>query len=329
VSFRRVDCTTGTLLNTGSVTLLSPDSSASTTGISWTPSAMGEVEICATIDPGGLIAESREDNNRVIHKITVLKALADLTAPHVDSFTVQKGAVATADRNVKLDCTVSDPAPSSGVASLFYQEFEYHQGVKSWIPIQQSGWRSYAGSSTDFDWRLVPFAGLHYLQAWAIDNAGNISVIPYKRSINYTPPSDSVRRQQIRIYRQALTLAQTFTVTVTPVSGDPDLYVWAPDSATRPPWVSNLAGAIDEVIMVAPIAGVYQVEVHGYTAAQYQLAMGVSAAHAMMKPLPSGGIDPNKAIPDEPEVRPTDEPSALIAMPSATLWQNWLPLIIR
>ncbi len=330
VDFRKGDCGSGASMGSGAIAFLSPDSTESTNGVPWTPSAMGEVTICAVIDPGNTAAESREDNNQVLRTVSVLGALPDNTPPHVDSFRVAQGAAATGSLSIKLDAAASDASPSSGLASLFYQEFEYNQGVKSWIPVQQSGWVPYATASSNYDWKLVPFVGMHALQAWAIDQAGNVSVFPYKGSINYTPPTDSIRRQQVRIYRQSLTVGQTLTVTVTPVTGDPDLYVWAPESAKEPPWISNLSVGIDQVVVAAPVAGVYQVEVHGNTAAQYQLMMGVAAVAARRAmPDPMGGIDPDKEQADRPVLWPSEDPGSQIAAPSASLVFIRLPLVLR
>jgi len=210
---------------------------------------------------------------------------------------------------------------------LYYQEFEYHQGVKSWIPVQESGWLPYTGSSTNYDWRLVPFVGMHLLQVWAMDNAGNVSLTPFQSTINYVPPSDTLRLNQVRIYRQILAVGQTLTVVVTPISGDADLYVWAPDGTRT---FSNLANsAIDAVILTASVAGMYQIEVHGYTATQYQLTMTVTSTKAMLMPLPLGGIDPNKDQDGDPECSPSSSPDNRMAVPSANLRQNWLPLVIR
>ncbi len=325
VRFWYGECNSGTLIGTGTVSLLEPDGMASTAGISWTPASMGSMSLCALIDPDDLIAESREDNNRVSRTLVVLKAGDDLVAPHVDNFMVQKGALLTSSRDIKLDATASDPDPSSGLASVYYQEFEYHQGVKSWIPVQQSGWLSFGTATSDYGWRLVPFIGLHYMQCWAIDKAGNISVQPHGGNINYIPLSDKLANRQKRIYRQTVLEDQTLTVVVTPISGDPDLYVWAPDSLGIPPWVSNLSSGVDQVSFKAPKSGSYQIEVHGSTATQYQLMINVTST----VPNPIGGSAAGKEAPTAPAVPPSSEPDQKTAIPSATLRQNFLPLVLR
>ncbi len=331
IRFRLGDCTTGTLLGDGSVTALSPDGTGSTAAVSWIPPFSGEASVCATIDPGLLVQESRKDNNRIVRTVRVWPQPPDQTPPQLDSFTVNKGVVATTNRSVKLDVTASDPQPSpSGVVSVFFQEFEFHQEANAWIPVQQSEWQAYPQSSSDFAWRLVPFVGLHHLQAWAMDKAGNVSLFPYKAMINYLPPADTIRRQQLRLYRQTLKVNQILTAILTPISGDPDLYVWAPDSDTRPPWVSNRSAGVDQLVIKAPREGVYQLEVHGNTASQYRLEIDVKDTPTAENP---GTTDKDKIVKAAPLVAPGNDPSNHIATPSGQTTvvshQLWLPLIVR
>jgi hypothetical protein len=171
------------------------------------------------------------------------------------------------------------------VSDLRYIEFEYNQGARLWLPVQDSGWISYSLASTNYAWTLTPVGGIHYIQAWARDGAGNISHYPYQQSVNYLPPSDWVGRNQTRVYRRALAQGASLQVVLTPVSRDPDLYVWPPDwQEGRPPWVSNLSGSeVDELTFTAPVSGVYQIEVYGYTAARYQLSIVTEAAELALR----------------------------------------------
>jgi hypothetical protein len=270
----------GTLLGVGSITLLSPRSSAVTLPVNWTPAAPGSYTLYAVIDPNGSVSESDENNNLFSRTVTVLAQAADQTAPRVDSFTINQGAPSADDRRVRLDAQASDPAPSSGLQSLLYQEFEFSQAANQWVPVRNSGWLDYATARADFGWDLVDSPGIKYLQAWAADRSGNISAFPFRAGINYVPPQDRVGRNMARSYRYALEAGQRLVVTVTPISGDPDLYVWPPDSAA-PPYVSNLSGAaVDTVTFTAAETGDYQVEVYGYSEAEYRLTIVVDPAAA-------------------------------------------------
>ena len=103
------------------------------------------------IDPANTVAETYEDNNIVHRTVTVLSAAADQVAPHVDSFMINSGSLATVDRTVKLNTTASDPEPGSGVKSLLFVEYEYSQAANQWVPAQTSGWKDYATAHANFD----------------------------------------------------------------------------------------------------------------------------------------------------------------------------------
>ncbi len=325
VSFRQGDCDTGVLLGTDSA-LVSPDGTASTAALTWSPSGIGESRLCAIIDPFGEIAEAREENNRIVKSITVLPPAADQVPPHVDSFTIQKGAVSTTQQDITLDVVASDPEPGSGVAYLYYEELWFNPNVNFWVPVQRKGWLSYSAYSRDYPWKIVFFPGLHYFHVWAMDNSGMISVYPHKGTLNFFPSSETIGNRQVHLYRQPMFRAgQTLTATLTPLQGDPDLYVWPPDGS--PPWVSNLASGIDEVSIVigAGATGVYQVEVHGNTPAQYMLSISVTDT----PPQQTGGIAIEKLIATFPFIPPGSEPDSRVAAPPVMRWWSWFPLVFR
>lgn len=263
------------MLGDGTVSLMSPLSSQNTSAVFWTPVVEGSYDLYAVIDPEDVVSETDETNNVIVRSVTVLAAGPETISPHVDSFTINQGAPDTTSRNVALDTVVSDPDPSSGIETLFFVEFEYLTEVEHWVPTHNSGWLPFDESHANFPWQLQSSAGTKYLHAWARDMAGNISLFPYKASITHLPPSDVVEPNEARIYRHELKQGEQLVATLTPISGDPDLYIWAPDHATRPPWVSNLDVGTDQIRLVAPIDGLYQIEVYGYTAADYQLTVEI------------------------------------------------------
>jgi hypothetical protein len=177
----------------------------------------------------------------------------------------------------------------------------------------------------------LPFGGLKVLQAWAADGAGNISLFPHRARINYIPPGEHIARDQVHLFRQLLTAGQRLTVRVTPVQGDPDLYVWEPDP-DAPPWVSNLEGGlIDEVSFVAPRAGVYQIEVYGYTAAQYTLEIAITGTAAQAAGGQAHHVSMAKPVRSSPLIPVSSEPPEHIAMPAAPTPEHtvYLPVVTR
>ena len=231
----------GAVIGDGVIPLLSPNSSVSTPKVSWAPPAAGTYDLYAVIDPGNTVPEALETNNVISRTVTVLSTAADKVAPHVDSFAINDGASVTTSPAVTLDATASDNPGGSGVASLLYLEYEYSQAANQWYPVQNSGWVTYATAQNNYPWEMLPSAGMKYMQAWAADKAGNISLYPYRAYIDYVPATDHVEQGQVRVYRYTLAAGQVFAATLTPTTGDPDLYVWPPDFPTRPPWVSNQA----------------------------------------------------------------------------------------
>ena len=329
----------GNLIGRGTILLLSPRSSENTSRVGWTPPGEGEYTLYAVIDPDDAVEETNEVNNVISRTVTALESLPaerDQMAPHVDSFFINDGAETTDVPQVELDASATDHAQAgaspSGVASLLYIEFEYSQGTGQWVWVKHSGWVDYETAREDYSWHLLPVAGVKYVQCWASDGEGNISQYPYRAWINYIPPSEHVARDQVRFYRVYIEAGQRLSVRVTPISGDPDLYIWPPDWQTgMPPWVSNLYGMeVDELSFDAPVSGTYQVEVYGYTAADYQITIEVTSG-AMAEEGVRGGEDASKPERTEPVVHPASEPGTQVGVPSAPArrYEVYLPVVMR
>jgi hypothetical protein len=192
------------------------------------------------------------------------------------------------------------------MGSMFFVELEFAQAAMEWVPVQ----------------------------AWAANRAGNISLYPYKDRINYLLPSDRVAMGQVRLYRNTVAAGQTLTVIVTPISGDPDLYVWPPTEGA-PARVSNNSTGVDQVSIVATTSGTYQIEVYGYTAAEYMSSINVSGGAAR----PAAGqqdvqsVNADKPSRPEPLIPATNEPLGQMAVPSAPVTGDvqkiYLPLVLR
>jgi hypothetical protein len=305
--------TGGVLIGERVLPVLSPREEGQTQPITWTPTAAGDDSLYAVIDPDNVVAETYEDNNTVQRTVSVLPPAPDQEAPHVDSFVINGGASTTAARAIRLDTEASDEPASGRVAKLLFVEYAFSEGAGQWVPIQWSDWLDYAASHENYTWQLSPPGGVKALHAWAADEAGNISRFPFRRQINYLPPSERVEYNQRQIYRYTLTSGQTLVVQLNPLGGDPDLYIWPPDYATRPPWVSNLRTGVDDVSLTAPISGVYQVEVYGFSAANYQLTVNLGSVVAAQL---LGGTDPSKVLLSDPLVPPTAQPDGRLSLVS-------------
>jgi hypothetical protein len=317
----------GTLLGDGTIALLSPRSSQSTSKVAWNPTSAGEYELYAVIDPDNRVPEALESNNKVHRTVTVLPPVADLVAPRVDNFVIDEGSGVTTNDVIQLDTVASDPTPGSGVAGILFQEFEYSQGAGQWVPVQTSDWVDYATANTNYPWTLMPNAGVKYLQAWAADAAGNISVFPYRGFVSYIPPTDRVGMDQSRIYRYTLQQGERLTARVEVISGDPDLYVWTPNP-DAPPYVSNLSGTVtDQVSFSADQSGLYQVEVYGYSASEYRLTVTIETAAQGRSVAPANvaGVDTDKPLPTQPALSLSSAPVVQTAVTAPPVTDTTTP----
>lgn len=218
--------------------------------------------------------------NQVVRSVSVLGDALDTTPPTVDHFEINSGAIETVSQAVTLSVSASDPAvpaPSTGVSAVDPVEYEYNEGAGLWVPVQTSDWMLYTTTPVVYDWNLLPAAGVKYLQVWASDTAGNISTTSLGALINYLPAQEDLLQGASRYYLFTMNAGETFTASLTPTSGDPDLYVWSPSGETS--WFSiNDGSAVDAVSFVTTEAGTYIVQVYGYSESSYALAVGVGSA---------------------------------------------------
>lgn len=327
------------LIGEGNIPLLGANGSSSTTDVTWAPPVADTYTIYAVIDPDLQVTEQDESNNAVQRSVVVLPASPDQLAPSVDTFVINDGSLLTGERNVSLFVTASDAGLAeavgteiaSGVSGIFFVEYHYNNTIKTWVPVQTSaGWLGYPSAAGGYPWQLTSDVGMKYIQAWAVDQTGNMSAMPRRAYVNYTPSTQVLAAGQARIHRFTLSAGDQLLVRVAPISGDPDIYLWAPDYETRLPWYSNLgAGQLDELNVTAPVDGVYQLEVFGYSATEYLMTIKVtSAVNAAAMPDSATGIDPNKSAPVAPITPIDQEPETVYGLtPPQT--HLYLPVIQR
>jgi hypothetical protein len=263
------------------------DGEPNTPRVPFTPTVEGTYTVTAVIDPENTVLESTWANNMVTRTIEVLPAGGDVEAPIVNSLTINGGAgQVVTSTEVTLSVEATDVG-GSDVAEIRYVEFEYSQGARLWIPVQDSHWLNYTLNRSNRAWELTPVGGTHYIQAWTKDSEGNISHYPYQVYVTYLPPSEWVGPNQARSYRRTLAAGESLSVTVTPLSGDPDLFVWPPDwEGGREPWVSDRIGTVvDDIAFTAPVSGVYLVEVRVHPdvigGARYELEIQTGSGAAL------------------------------------------------
>lgn len=283
------------------VPLLEGDDQASTLPLAWTPPAPGNYTLYAVLDPDNRLAESNEENNILKRSVTVLPTAVDMTPPAVTGLVLREGMDTTDSPTISIQVQAADGG--SGVRAVYLVEYEFARGAGRWTPVQWSGWLDYTGDPTVYTWRLLPSPGVRYLYAWAADNSGNISPQPLSGLINFAHPNDdALEAGETRLYRYRLQESEQMLAFVIPGQGDPDLYIWPPDHQSRGPWVTNLRDAVDEIGFVAPLPGVYQMEVTGFTPATYRTVVEVRAGGARLSPAANSNLDPTKPLRGKPYV---------------------------
>jgi len=292
--------------------------------LTWTPATAGRHTLYAVVDPDNDIAEGSEANNTAQWEVTVLpvEEASDTTPPTIAQLVIDGGVQVTTAPTVTVALTATDVGGE--VRAMYFVERTYNNAARLWTPRQQSGWIDFRPA---FSVTLSATGGARYLQAWVADDAGNISTSSQRALINYLPAQETVLEGQVRLYRLWLASGEQALAVLTPSSGDPDLYVWAEDGVLA--GYSNLAGtAVDSVQFVAPVAGLYQFEVHGYVESNYFLVLTTGAAAASVTP----GAVSSKSVPTTPVVAPASTPpgqQALPTAPRAVGWQLFLPVTVR
>ncbi|MBI1293415.1 hypothetical protein GC175_00470 [bacterium] len=327
----------GAPIGTGTLDQLQPNGNASSTGVTWTPPGAGSFVLSADIDPQNVISESNESNNTVNRTISVLPAVLDQTPPTVDSFTINQGANVTQALAVSLNVAATDPAPGSAVESVLFAEYEYSQGANAWVLAAESGWLDYTNAESAFTWTLLPSSGVKYLRAWAADGEGNVSTAA-GAFINLVPPSESLAQEEARLYRYTLQAGDELAVTLTPLSGDADLYIWQPNPGAAP-LVSNQEGSAVETIRVtAAQSGLYQVEVFGFETSEYRLEATITPGSQARLDAAGAPVVATKPVRTQPLITLTSEPVTQQALPTAPIVaappaqiqrQLFLPLVER
>jgi len=213
------------------------------------------------------------------------------------------------------------------MAYMYMVEHTYSNSARQWVRQQQTGWMPYTSTHS---FELSPSGGIHYVQAWVGDAAGNIVRTAERAQVNYTQASETMLQGQAQVYRYELAAGETLQARLTVAEGDCDLYVW--DGQGKMAGYSNNAGTDPDTVPVAsPQGGMYQVELHAYTDCVCHLELGpgtgVTAASeaatevaAAGKELPAAPVVAATNLPDDQQAIPAAPPydSALLFLPAAS-----------
>ncbi len=283
----------------------------------------GYYDLYAVIDPANQVAEFDETNNVLSYTLTVLPPNLDTTPPVITDFRIDGGSQSTRDIQVTLELSATD---DTAPAYVFFIEYAYLQALGSWWPVNLSGWKPYDPVKHA---ALYATPGVHYVQAWVADAAGNISM-PGSAWINLLSPATPIGKEEMHPYRLRLAAGESVRVRLTSGTGDADLYVFAPDNSFI--GSSENSTPVDEVVFTATQDGVYQIEVEGYAASStYTLEVLPGTVLLPNTPAPAGVQVPKQRGRNRPILSVTEEPSTNTGLETVpdTLYTINLPLIMR
>jgi uncharacterized repeat protein (TIGR01451 family) len=350
----------GTPVFAATAPLLAPWEHVTVT-VDWTPSpGPGEQTLYAVIDPLDAVEENDESNNVVSRTVTVLPPLPDTIPPVVQSVTINDGALVASTSKVSLKVEASDNPGGSGVVGVRVVGYIWVKSRNAWWPVPElDRWLPFNAPSTKYTWTL--FQGANYVQVWAADAAGNISVQPGAQMINCLkgpypgappgpapggePPSGRrgllatqmldetggawISYRDVHVYRMPMEAGQRLQLHIaTAPPGAVYVGVWAPNGDRL--WWAHVPEASErEFTFEAAQDGMYQVEVEGASQEAYY--------EPSLVPLDSTDGALRHALADgdewrtEPIVPPWDTPSRYVGVPSAPLRQHYiyLPLVLR
>jgi hypothetical protein len=284
-----------------------------TASITWMPASRHHMaQVWVVIDPRNAVAETNESNNKAHRPVPVLRP-ARQEPPKAARPVIDGGAEYTADVDVTVAVAAqAESGQAAGeceISAMYLAERYFDAAAGKWVRAGESGWAPFESS---YAMVLAGHPGVHYLRVWLADACGNVSPGSPLAYINYLPPVASLAAGDAHVFRQRLDAGQALTLTLAPETGDADVALWAPHGELLAS--SALAGSeIDTIKVVAPVGGIYQVDVVAATDSAYRLAIetGDPIAHAQpiwpaVAPAPARSMQvvAPADVPDQPEYVP-------------------------
>jgi hypothetical protein len=265
--------------------------------------------------------------------VAMLRVSRDLRPPRIRSFTTNVGEALVNTPDLLLNIQASDSG-GSGLAGLFIVEYGFSGDPEQpWVRLQNSGWLPFGrNESRQVPWQLTTDPGVHYLQVFVSDRAGNVTASPELSFVSFLPETPTLEQDELKIYRVRPPTGERVTVELTATAGNPDLYVFGPDVAFAP----ESDDPIEQVTFTVPQnayanGAYYQIEVVGHIAGAYRLsyrrATGVLAPFAEPTRRPRGSIVTLSSDTPQPEDAELTPPPAEFDVLEDTV--VYLPFLTR
>jgi hypothetical protein len=211
----------------------------------------------------------------------------DLTPPTVTIETANADGLANS-RDVQIAISAADTGGSllSRVAIVEYVYSGNPQ--KPWTRVNDPVWSVSRAASRTLNWTLSADPGLHYLQVFVADGAGNTSK-PDLVFTNYQPATVDIGLDETRIYRIQPSAGTNVTVQMAALAGNPDLYLFGDNVSFHPE-----SDASSESTSFTADGGIYQIEIEVHQVAS---RYGLSVTPGSGLDTPAAGLNAEESEP--------------------------------
>lgn len=255
----------------------------------------------------------------------------DFTPPVVNNVVIGSQDILT---NATTSLTI-DATDNVDVTEMYITEWQITSApLPIWQKVQSTGWIPYQST---YPWTLESESGVHYITVWAADAEGNISFLtPHAADFaSLILPNESVSQGKAVPYLVKYDAGKNVSVTLTPSSGDADLYVWYPNNFGQPDHKSiNTGTAVDSINFTTSSSGTYLILVYGHFDSTYDLTIipagGPTLLNAVKEKLTGANIVTNKdVLTAEPILSQANvDPLSIAETPAASFKNHiYLPII--
>ncbi len=303
--------------------IISPNSTISTT-FPWTADSAGDYVLTFNLTSPELNPDTVPENNVVSRTVEVLPPSTDIFAPEILNVTVNSGAIVTNKPQIVINTSATDIG--SGTAYIYYIDYAFDRNLGDWMPVKRVGWIPFE-NGVDVDALLESTTGVHYIQAWVSDHAGNVSQ-PKSTFINLIPPKNGIVHDGGQVFRLYLPPGVNMQIDLTSLVGDADIFAWnSGGDLVAAAFGSNPFEQININAGANP-PGIYQIDVYGFDDTSYWFEASFSLTQE--DPAATDEVQGHVKGSDTPLQVVDNNPGEDVNFPfPPTGWTIYLPIAIR
>ncbi len=263
----------------------------------------------------------------VVQARAITGAEGAVEPPVVAKFTIDTKDFLTSQETI-LRTTLAE---GSEATLMYVREWQIvQQPNPHWDVAASSGWVPFA---EELPWTLSAQSGLHFVGVW-VANAEHVTSLMTFKSLDFASlqlKDTPVGKDEVIPYLIYYETGVDVKVTLTPTSGNPDLYVWYPYNYEDADQTSSHPGLeLEELTFTTTQAGIYVFMAHGIEASVYDLVISPEGGPNFILP---GWGEPTRAaafdqMPIFTEIG-TDPITAGLAETPPLLWRKMFLSIVR